>query len=182
MDSWIEIRPLPDVPGLSRRVAERAAWRAIVRERLGVGVLIGYNQNGAPVLENGNSPVTNSVPTTDNTPATDSLPATDNSPVTDSAPATDDTPVTGGAYGYISISHTRGWVAVVWSPGPCAIDIELKTRRLSAAAAERYSISSIEDWCALEAEYKYEGLTGRKPAPGSVRFLPHPELVVAVIR
>ncbi len=90
-------------------------------------------------------------------------------------------PVLDEGRGYISVSHTRGWVAVVWSPRPCAIDIELRDRKLSAAAAVRYSISSIEDWCALEARYKYAGLTGR-PAPDSVRFLPHPELVVAVIR
>ena len=138
MESWIEIRPLAESPGLSRRVAERAAWHAIVRERLGGEVAISYNKNGAPVLDEGR--------------------------------------------GYISVSHTRGWVAVVWSPRPCAIDIELRDRKLSAAAAVRYSISSIEDWCALEARYKYTGLTGREPAPDSVRFLPHPELVVAVIR
>ncbi len=137
MDSWIEIRPLPDTPGLSRRVAERAAWRAIVRERLGEDTAIGYNENGAPVLDPGR--------------------------------------------GYISVSHTRGWVAVVWSPGPCAIDIEPHGRELSAAAAARYSIRTIEDWCALEAAYKFTGLTGLEPAPDSLHFLPHPELVVAVI-
>lgn len=139
-DSWVEIRPLPEVVGLSRRVAEKAAWMAIVRRRLGIAddSPIGYNKNGAPVLETGR--------------------------------------------GYISVSHTRGWVAVVWSPEPCAIDIELKSRRLSPAAAERYSIGSIEDWCALEAHYKYTGLTGREPAVDRVSFIPHPELVVAVIR
>jgi phosphopantetheinyl transferase len=128
---------LDDTPGLSRRVAERAAWRAIVRERLGGDVAIEYNANGAPVLDAGR--------------------------------------------GYIGVSHTRGWVAVVWSPEPCAIDIELRGRTLSPAAAARYSIGSLEDWCALEAAYKFAGLTGRQPAPGSVRFLPHPALVVAVI-
>jgi phosphopantetheinyl transferase len=92
-------------------------------------------------------------------------------------------PVLNDGRGYISVSHTRGWVAVVWSPEPCAVDIELKTRRLSAAAGARYNITSIEDWCALEARYKFAGLTGRQPKPESdaVSFLPHPELVVAVI-
>jgi hypothetical protein len=140
MEPWIEIERMPDpVPGLARRVAERAAWRAIVRRRLGDGVTVGYNKNGAPVLL--------------------------------------DPP----GSGFISVSHTRGWVAVIWSPEPCAIDIELRGRVLSAAVAKRYSISSMEDWCALEAEYKFRGLTGRDPAPGSVSFPPHPELVVAVI-
>lgn len=137
MESWIEIRPLPEVPGFARRVAERTAWREIVYERLG-DVSISYNKNGAPVIDKGR--------------------------------------------GFISVSHTRGWVAVVWSPEPCAIDIELKNRGLSAAAAARYSIASIEDWCALEAAYKFAGLTGREPEAERVRFLEHTELVVAVIQ
>ena len=137
MDTWIEIRPLPDTPGLTRRVAERAAWQAIVRERLGVETAIAYNKNGAPTLDS--------------------------------------------ERGFISVSHTKGWVAVIWSPEPCAIDIELHGRKLSAAAAARYSIGSLEEWCALEAEYKFTGLTGQRPAPGSVRFIPHPDLVIAVI-
>ncbi len=137
MDSWIEIRPLPDTPGLSRRVAERAAWRAIVRERLGADTSIEYNENGAPVVDPGR--------------------------------------------GFISVSHTRGWVAVVWSPAPCAIDIELRDRKLPPSAAARYSLGTIGDWCALEARYKFTGLTGREAPPDSVRFLPHPELTVAVI-
>jgi hypothetical protein len=83
--------------------------------------------------------------------------------------------------GYIGVSHTKGWVAVVWSPEPCAIDIERQDRRLSPAAAERYSISTISDWCALEACYKYAGLTGHETDPTRVTFLPHPELIVAVI-
>lgn len=140
MHSWIEITPLPETVGLGRRVAERAAWRAIVRRRLGVtDEAIGYNRNGAPVLMG-----------------------------------------TGG--GYISVSHTPGWVAVIWSPAPCAIDIELQGRRLPDGVAARYpSVVSIEDWCALEAAYKFEGLTGHPPPPGSVRFEPHPTLTVAVI-
>ncbi len=135
----MEIRPLPDMPGLSRRAMERTAWRAIVRERLGRDTAIAYNENGAPVL----SP----------------------------------------DCGYIGVSHTRGWVAVIWSPEPCAIDIELRDRKLSSAVTTRYpSIKSIEDWCAFEAEYKFAGLTGHPPTPDSVHLLPHPELVVAVIR
>jgi phosphopantetheinyl transferase len=120
-------------------VAERAAWHAIVRERLGADVVVGYNKNGAPIIEGG------------------------------------------AERGHISISHTKGWVAVIWSPEPCAIDIELRDRKLSAGAAARYNISSIEDWCALEARYKYAGLTGHQPDPTvELRFLPHPDLVVAV--
>ncbi len=144
MEPWIEIRPLETAgeaggvaTGLSRRIAERAAWRAIVRERLGPDVAVEYNRNGAPVLI--------------------------------------------GALGHISISHTIGWIAVIWSPAPCAIDIEPRTRPLPPGAAERYGIATIDDWCALEAAYKYEGLTGRKPPPGRLRFLPHPELTVAII-
>jgi phosphopantetheinyl transferase len=140
MEPWIEIERLPhEASGLARRVAERAAWRAIVSRRLGNGVAVGYNKNGAPVL------------------------------------------LEPPGSGFISVSHTRGWVAVIWSPEPCAIDIELRGRELSAAAAARYSISSPEDWCALEVAYKYRGLTDREPAPGSVSFPPHPELIVAVI-
>ncbi|MDR1670978.1 MAG: hypothetical protein LBR57_00480 [Alistipes sp.] len=138
MKQWIEIERLPETDsGIARRVAERAAWRDIVRRRLGPEVGFGYNKNGAPVLS-------------------------------------------GAARGFISVSHTRGWVAVVWSSGPCAIDIELRDRRLSSDAAARYNISSIEDWCALEARYKFTGLTGREPDPGTLRFLSHPDLVVAV--
>jgi phosphopantetheinyl transferase len=84
--------------------------------------------------------------------------------------------------GYIGVSHTKGWVAVVWSPEPCAMDIELAGRKLSPAAAERYSINNISDWCAIEARYKYAGLTGREPNPKQIGFLPHPDLAVAVIR
>lgn len=119
-------------------MAERAAWCAIVRERLGDDISISYNENGAPVLSEG--------------------------------------------CGYISISHTKGWIAVIWSSTPCAIDIELKARKLTPAAAERYSITSIEDWCALEAVYKYKGLTGTFADPARVGFIPHSELVVAVIQ
>ncbi len=137
METWIEIRPLAITEGLARRAAEKAAWHAIVRERLGGDTAIAYNKNGAPVLA--------------------------------------------GTPGYISVSHTRGWVAVVWSPAPCAIDIELRSRTLSPAARERYGFTRIEEWCALEAEYKYKGLTGTPPPPGSVRFEPHDTLVVAVI-
>ncbi len=128
---------MDEAVGLARRTVERAAWRSIVREKLGPDTAVGYNKNGAPVLV--------------------------------------------GAPGYIGVSHTRGWVAVVWSPEPCAIDIELRSRPLSAAATERYGFTRIEEWCAFEAEYKYEGLTGEKPPAGSVRVEPHDSLVVAVI-
>jgi phosphopantetheinyl transferase len=141
MDSWIEIRPLPDLQGPSRRETERAAWRAIVRERLGLpnDNAIGYNANGAPVLD--------------------------------------------GERGFISVSHTRGWVAVVWSPEPCAIDIELQGRKVSPGLAARFGITpEIEQWCALEAAYKYKSVTGILPEPLEVDFLLHSELVVAVIR
>jgi hypothetical protein len=161
MDSWIEIRPLEVAAGLSRRVAERAAWRAVVRERLGDDVVVGYNKNGAPVLEGA--------------PGDEGLPGGDGSSAGDGSSRGDGSP------GYISVSHTRGWVAVIWSTEPCAIDIELRDRTISEAAAARYSLGSMEDWCALEARYKYAGLTGREPAPDSVRFLPHPQLIVAVI-
>jgi phosphopantetheinyl transferase len=142
MDSWIEIERLPKTSGetgLSRRVAERAAWRAIVRRRLGLSDdAIRYNKNGAPVLRDGR--------------------------------------------GYIGVSHTRGWVAVVWSPEPCAIDIELRDRKISPAAAARMGIApEIEYWCAWEAAYKYKSVTGSAPDPSAVSFIPHPELVAAVI-
>ncbi len=77
--------------------------------------------------------------------------------------------------GFISVSHTRGWVAVVYNPaGPCAIDIELKSRVLSDRVRQRYGLGSMRDWCARETVYKY----GR---PAEVRFIDHPELVVATI-
>ncbi len=90
-------------------------------------------------------------------------------------------PTLGGAPGFISASHTRGWVAVIWSPEPCAIDIEPKTRAISFNVTARYGFTTIEEWCAYEAGYKYESLTGHKPPPDSVRFMPHPDLTVAVI-
>jgi phosphopantetheinyl transferase len=140
-ETRVVIEQLPESAeeaGLSRRVIEKAAWRAIVRRILGPDTVISYNAAGAPILERGR--------------------------------------------GYIGVSHTRGWVAVILSPAPCAIDIELKTRMLSPAAAARYSICSMEDWCALEATYKYAGLAGHEPPPGSVSFIDHPALIVAVIR
>lgn len=84
--------------------------------------------------------------------------------------------------GFIGVSHTRGWVAVVWSPEPCAVDIELKSRTLAPEVARRYSIESIEDWCTLEALYKYKSLTGTDADKAEVKLLPHPELVVATVR
>lgn len=82
--------------------------------------------------------------------------------------------------GFIGISHTRGWVAAVWSPEPCAVDVELKDRVLSPTVMERYGFHSMNDWCAFEARYKYRGLTGRS-ADGPVEMLDHRELIVAVI-
>ncbi len=87
--------------------------------------------------------------------------------------------------GHISVSHTRGWVAVVWHPTErCGVDIELRGRALPAAAASRYGLSSMEDWCAREACFKYAGAMGVDLAdidPAVVRFIDHPELIVAVI-
>lgn len=162
MNFWIEIRPVPDIEGASRRdrrMAETAAWRAIVRERLGSGIGISYDNNGAPLL--------------DRTPDADALPA--------GHPGRHGHISHPGHPGHISVSHTKGWVAVLWSPEPCAIDIEPVERELPPAAAARYSIGSISDWCALEAAYKYKSVSGREPDPARLRFHPHPHLVVAVI-
>ncbi len=163
MNSWIEIQPIPEPKGISRREAEGAAWRAIVRRHLGQDTVISYNENGAPVL--GKIPVREYLSVEDRGPQTSASRRDAPNPL-----------------GYIGVSHTRGWVAVVWSPEPCAIDIEPADRKLSPAAAERYSLSSISDWCALEAAYKYKGLTGIEPPRNAVAFLPHPVLIVAVIR
>jgi phosphopantetheinyl transferase len=75
--------------------------------------------------------------------------------------------------GHIGVSHTRGWVAVVWSPEPCAVDIELLTRNISPTTASRYISAeertladSVEPlfpvavWCAKEATYKYARTPG----------------------
>jgi hypothetical protein len=151
---------------------------------LGDDIIIGYNALGAPVLSRlaaTGSPEITPVPDDQICRITDDYP---------------DHP------GYIGVSHTRGWVAVVWSPEPCAVDIELKGRAISPAVRSRYSIETISDWCALEARYKYESLIGgasasesetvpgaeidvppscSESAPVEVRFVSHPELVVAVV-
>ena len=66
---------------------------------------------------------------------------------------------------YISVSHSKEWVAVLFSDRECAIDIEsvernfrkVTTRYLSAeeqALAEKFDLYA-ELWCAKEALYKY---------------------------
>ena len=162
MKPWLEIRPIAETAGaanntapeltpreekatmpnagekMTPREAEKAAWHAIVREKIGPDVAVAYNDAGAPILKNHE--------------------------------------------GFIGVSHTRGWVAVVWSDAPCAVDIELKTRKISPAIAERLEIEpTIEAWCAWEAAYKFRSLSGHDPNSGTIRFEPHPELVVAVI-
>jgi phosphopantetheinyl transferase len=75
--------------------------------------------------------------------------------------------------GYIGVSHTRGWVAVVWSPEACAVDIELAARNISHSTTSRFISSeerSLADssnplfpasvWCAKEAAYKYARTPG----------------------
>lgn len=169
MDQWIEILPISGADGETRRAAERSAWRAVVREKLGSDIEISYNPLGAPVLPDGR--------------------------------------------GYIGVSHTHGaalpyrngrqtkklyetgWIAVVWSPTPCAVDIEPKGREISSETLARMagyvgngvslgpvnSLGPLEKWCALEAVYKFRSLAGYDPDPDALRFEPHPELVVAVI-
>ena len=66
---------------------------------------------------------------------------------------------------YISVSHSRGVVAVLFADKPCAVDVEcvdrdfrkVANRYLSQeeqALAEQYDIFA-EMWCAKEALYKY---------------------------
>ncbi len=81
--------------------------------------------------------------------------------------------------GYISVSHSAGWIAVLWSPFPCAVDIELSSRPLPPAAAERYGISSLQDWCSHEARVKFASLSSSPPPVP--RIVPHSDLVVAAI-
>lgn len=81
--------------------------------------------------------------------------------------------------GFISVSHTKGWVAVIFdSEKPCAVDIELRGRKLPGEVAARFGLRSMEDWCAREARYKYGGAVS---GAGRVEFLEHPELIVAII-
>ncbi len=170
---WLEILPIPDpVTGVSRRQAEGDAWRQIVRRRLGEGVTVSYNENGAPVLSYSAADAI--------TPASWNDRASGNDKASGNAPAFGDYSAAPHP-GYIGVSHTRGWVAVVWSPEPCAVDIELKTRTISPASAARVGISpDIASWCAWEALYKYRSAGGVETDP-RVCFHPHPDLVVAVI-
>ena len=66
---------------------------------------------------------------------------------------------------YISVSHSKGVVAVLFSDRPCAVDIEQTDRDFGRVAnrylsqreqvlAEQYGILA-EMWCAKEALYKY---------------------------
>ena len=66
---------------------------------------------------------------------------------------------------YISVSHSKGVVAVLFADKPCAVDIEQTNRDFRRVAnryllqreqmlAEQYDIFA-EMWCAKEALYKY---------------------------
>jgi hypothetical protein len=91
-------------------------------------------------------------------------------------------PILPNGPGYIGGSHTNGWVSVVWSPQPCAVDIELKGRKISPDIAARLEIEpTTEAWCKWEAAYKFRSLTGREPNPESLKINPHPDLVIAVV-
>lgn len=75
-------------------------------------------------------------------------------------------------HGHIGISHTHGWIAAVWSPKPCAVDIELASRDVSRIAARFISeaeralddagdpLFAISAWCAKEAAYKLARVGG----------------------
>ncbi len=146
MESWLEIRQVPDDAETLRGVvtaaewetaaamrsavrrAEWLTWRGIVRERLGRSITLSYDANGAPALEED--------------------------------------------HGCIGVSHTKGWVAVVWSPEKCAVDIEPAARDVSQTAARFISddengladsgnaLFPISVWCAKETLYKYSGIAG----------------------
>ncbi|MDR0907803.1 MAG: 4'-phosphopantetheinyl transferase superfamily protein [Rikenellaceae bacterium] len=75
--------------------------------------------------------------------------------------------------GCIGVSHTRGWVAVVWSAEPCAVDIELTARAISSVTARRFispeeralpdstnPLFPVAVWCAKEAAYKFAHAAG----------------------
>ncbi len=74
--------------------------------------------------------------------------------------------------GCLGVSHTRGWVAVIWSPNRCAVDIEHTSRDVSRTAARFISdeergledsadpLFPISVWCAKEALYKFAGMPG----------------------
>lgn len=140
--SWIDLRPITDLPddcpliteqersaAMSmprlRRRREWLMWRAVVREHLGEDTQIGYDAVGAPILIDRN--------------------------------------------GYIGVSHNREQVAVMYSENRCAVDIETLSRRFDKIAskymtdAERlldgaeHHLFPAAAWCAKEAVYKYSG-------------------------
>lgn len=81
-------------------------------------------------------------------------------------------PVLPEGMGHIGISHTKGWVAAVWSEESCAVDIELASRDVSRTAARFVSqeelalpdsanhLFPISVWCAKEAAYKLSRTPG----------------------
>lgn len=81
-------------------------------------------------------------------------------------------PVLEKGRGYISVSHTKGWIAVMWSPQRCAADIEHASRDVSRTAARFVSeeerllsdaanpLFPISVWCAKEALFKYSSIPG----------------------
>ena len=66
---------------------------------------------------------------------------------------------------FISVSHSRDWVAVLFADKPCAIDIESVERDFRMVASRYLSVGEqhlaeqndlyAEMWCAKEALYKY---------------------------
>lgn len=85
-------------------------------------------------------------------------------------------PVLDPGLGWIGVSHCRGYVAVVWSESPCAIDIEPLSRNFAAVLSRCCSDAerSLADahhplfpaalWCAKEALYKYGSQQGIESA------------------
>lgn len=81
-------------------------------------------------------------------------------------------PVLTDGMGHIGVSHTKGWIAVVCSPTPCAVDIELSSRDVSRTASRfvsederrladaRNPLFAISVWCAKEAAYKLVRIPG----------------------
>ena len=107
--------------GSASRRCEALAWRAIVRRELGEEVTIGYDANGAPIVN---------VPNI-----------------------------------YISVSHSRDMVAVLFSERTCAVDIESASRDFCRVVdrylsqeerqiADEYGLYA-EMWSAKEAMYKF---------------------------
>lgn len=81
-------------------------------------------------------------------------------------------PVLPEGMGHIGVSHTSGWITVVWSPEPCAVDIEHVSRDVSHTSGRFISASEntlpdsvnplfpISVWCAKEAAYKLARIPG----------------------